>query len=110
MQPIPNEQLAEWTADTRFSLVHHEREPRVSFAFAMNIRRPDDIGDWMPLYTGPVIHEIALALLGRDARRVLRETLFGEAFPPADSRRLEFRQPPRLAWPPNLRDDRRPTA
>ncbi len=89
----------EWTVDTRFSLVHHEHEPRVSFAFSMNIRRPDDIGDWTRLYTGPAIHEIELALLGRDARRVLREAMFGDAFPPANSRRVEFREPLSLAWP-----------
>jgi hypothetical protein len=96
---VSRENLTEWTVDARFSLVHHEREPKVTFAFDRDINRPRDIGRAVALYTGPALSDIELGLLEHEARRVLRNTLFGESFPPCDSRRLEFREAPRLAWP-----------
>ena len=95
---ILNENTLKWAVDKALALVHHQGEPRVSFAFDRDIHRPGDIRRAAALYVGLVISEIELSLLEQQARRALREALFGESFPPADSRRLEFRQPPRLAW------------
>ncbi len=95
----PIENFREWTVDTRLPVVHYNDAPQVSFAFDGPINRPRDIGRAVVLYTGPVLSDIELGLLEHEARRVLRNTLFGESFPPCDSRRLEFREPPRLAWP-----------